>query len=489
MRDIKRHMLILLLCISAVSVQTGCTKNNDKENGTDKESVNSGEASSEKDSKENEGDDDKNSDTAAEQAEPVSAGVNVSRIEGISEDFICGADISTVKVEYESGVKYYDFDGNELMYEPADDEKGFFDFMKKCGLNWVRIRVWNNPYDEEGHGYGGGNNDLETAKEIGKLATDAGLRVLIDFHYSDFWADPDKYEVPKEWKDMDIDEKKEALDTYTVESLTDLIDSGVDVGMVQVGNETVNGLAGETDWENICGLMNEGSKAVRYVADTMEKEILVALHFTDISESKYDTIAATLKDNQVDYDVFATSYYPFWHGTTENLTNVMSMIAEKYGKKVMVAETSYVYTLKDGDGHTQSVGEDFSLPDDYEASIQGQTDAIADVIQSVVNMGGEGIGVFYWEPAWIPVNVYNEKDKDAKKVLELNKKIWEEKGSGWASRYAGSYDADDAGKWYGGSSWDNQALFDFEGHPLESAKVFSYVYTGAVISDGVNSNK
>ena len=98
----------------------------------------------------------------------------------------------------------------------------------------------------------------------------------------------------------------------------------------------------------------------------------------------------------------------------------------------------------------------------------------------MADIGEEGLGVFYWEPAWIPVQLYKKDLKNHKRILRENKKIWEEKGSGWASKAAGSYDADDAGKWYGGSSWDNQALFDFEGHPLESLLVFRYVFTGAV---------
>lgn len=483
MGKLSRNIIIFLMFLILPVIYTGCARNNNK-NGKDKNTNTSCTPSvsgdtSQKDFKDN---NTENTDTVNNIPEtaPVEAGIKVKKIEGLSEDFICGADISSIKSEYESGVKYYDFEGRRLEYSPEEGEKGFFNFLKECGINWVRIRVWNNPYNEDGKSYGGGNNDLETAMDIGKLATDAGLSVFIDFHYSDFWSDPGKYKAPEEWKDMDIDEKAQAVEVYTVESLTKLIDYGVNVGMVQIGNETVNGLCGETDWENICQLMNEGSKAVRYVADTMEKEILVVLHFTDISETKYQDIAKKLKDGQVDYDVFATSYYPFWHGTTENLTNTMKEIAEEYGKKVMVAETSYIYTLKDGDGHKQSVGKKDNFPLLYNVSVQGQADAIADVIQATVNMGEPGIGVFYWEPAWIPVQVCNKKDKDYKKILKENKKTWEEKGSGWASSAAASYDPYDAGKWYGGSSWDNQALFNFTGHPLESARIFQYVFTGTV---------
>jgi len=487
MAKVCKNITLAVLCLFFIFMQAGCQIDTDDSKAMASASPSAPAVPEETKKADGSAGDSSNNDSPQfleSTAEPVkNTGIDVTRIDGLSGDFICGADISSIKSEYESGARYYDFNGRELFYAPGEGQKGFFSFLKECGINWVRIRVWNDPYDEEGNGYGGGNNDLEAAKEIGKLATDAGLRVLIDFHYSDFWADPGKYQAPKEWADMDIDRKMEALEVYTAESLISLIDYGVDVGMVQVGNETVTGLAGETGWDNICKLMNEGSRAVRYVADTMEKEILVALHFTNISMEWYDTIAATLKENQVDYDVFATSYYPYWHGTVENLAEVLGMVAEKYGKKVMVAETAYVYTLKDGDGHRQSIDKKEMLPKEYKSSVQGQADAIADVIKAAASVGEAGIGVFYWEPAWIPVQVYNKNSKNSKEVLKENKKIWEERGSGWASSYAGSYDAQDAGRWYGGSSWDNQALFDFKGHPLQSACIFKYVFTGAVKGD------
>lgn len=416
---------------------------------------------------------------------PVDSDIYVERIKGLDENFIKGADISSILSEYQSGVKYYDFSGKELKLEPASGEKGFFDFLKETGLNWVRIRVWNNPYDKDGKSYGGGSNDIATAKKIGKLATDAGLRVLIDFHYSDFWADPNMQGAPKAWESMDIEAKKKALADYTTESMKTLLDAGVDVGMVQVGNETVNGFAGEkvqwtTDAVNVCALMNAGSKAVRDIAKSYNKEIMVALHFTNVQDAGYyDNIAAALDANKVDYDVFATSYYPFWHGNTSTLTSVMKKIAGTYGKKAMVAETSYAYTLEDGDGHENNVNPDATgLTFNYTVSVQGQANAVADVIEAVHNIGDAGIGMFYWEPAWIPVNVYDKNAADAASVLENNKSIWEKNGSGWASSYSKEYDPDNAGLYYGGSSWDNQAMFDFTGHPLESANVYKYVDTG-----------
>lgn len=413
-------------------------------------------------------------DTSDDEDTAVESDLYVQKVKGMNDDFIEGVDVSSYLSEIESGVTYYDFDGNKL------DEQGFFNLLADCGVNYVRLRVWNNPYDENGNGYGGGNNDLAKAVTMGQYATHAGMKVLIDFHYSDFWADPGKQAEPKAWSDMTLDEKTEALHTFTKESLTTLLDAGVDVGMVQVGNETNGQICGESDWANMSQLFNAGSSAIREVANDKNKEILVALHFANPETAgRYAGYAKELDTNKVDYDVFASSYYPYWHGSTSNLTSVLSAIAETYGKKVMVAETSWAYTYEDGDGHTNTIYKDKTGIDiDYEVSVQGQATELRSVMQAVANIGDAGIGMFYWEPAWIPVQVYDEDASDAKNVLAENKALWEKYGSGWASSYSAEYDPEDAGLWYGGSAVDNQALFDFSGHPLESLKIFNYVKTG-----------
>lgn len=403
------------------------------------------------------------------------AGVNVEKVENLSADFIKGVDVSSYVSLIESGAVFRDWDGNVI------DDQQFFDQLKEAGVNYIRIRVWNDPYDTNGNGYGGGNNDLEKAKKIGQWATKAGMKVLIDFHYSDFWADPAKQKAPKAWGTLSVDEKVTEVEKWTKESLMSLIDAGVDVGMVQVGNETTQGICGETQWGNICKIFNAGSAGVRGAASESGKEILVALHFTNPEkEGKYAEIAKTLNDNKVDYDVFASSYYPFWHGTVENLTEVLKNVADTYGKKVMVAETSWATTLDDGDGHenTVRVGNN-DIDAQYVFSVQGQANEVRSVIQAIADVGEAGIGVMYWEPAWIPVQVYDEDAENAEEVLNSNKAKWEKYGSGWASSYGGEYDPEDAGKYYGGSAVDNQALFDFTGKPLASLNIFKYVNTGA----------
>ena len=400
---------------------------------------------------------------------PVDSDLYVQKVENLSEDFIMGVDVSSYLSIKNSGAKYYDFNGSELT------DQGFFDLLAESGVKYVRIRVWNDPYDENGNGYGGGNCDLDTAKTIGKWVTDAGMKVLIDFHYSDFWADPGKQAAPKAWADMDLDTKVEAVKTYTQESLQTLIEAGVDIGMVQVGNETNNGIAGETGWENMSKIFNAGSSAVRSVAEENDMDIMVAVHFTNPETAgRYAGYAKNLDTYGVDYDVFASSYYPYWHGTLDNLQSVLKSVADTYDKKVMVAETSWVRTYEDGDGHGNTTDASDKAESINEVSVQGQVTSVRNVINTVAGIGENGIGVFYWEPAWIPVQYYDGSDET---VLAENKALWEKYGSGWASSYSGNYD-EDAGTWYGGSAVDNEGLFDFNGKALESLNVFKYVYTG-----------
>lgn len=463
--------------------------------------------------------------------------ITIPKVENLPEDFIHGIDVSTYLSEIQSGVKYYNED---------DEEENMFQIFKDAGVNYVRLRVWNCPYrvereadgsvmkvdgkiqylyvDEDGNeykedevittrnpegyneyklangepvyreGYGAGNCDLDAAIQTGKIATQYGMKVLVDFHYSDFWADPAKLTVPKEWEGMTIEEKGDALYNYTKDSLEQLIDAGVDVGMVQVGNEITGGMAGEKDRSKINDMVKKGSQAVREVSTEKGKEIAVAVHYTNPDRSNYlQNFAKGLKDAGVDYDVFATSYYPFWHGTLQNLNNVLSTIASTYKKKVMIAEISYPTTGEDGDGWRNVVGGKnsmSSLPLNYsvDKNGQGQALAIRDAIETIANIEG-GIGTFYWEPAWIPVKNYAGAANDEKEeVLSYNADKWEKYGSGWASKYSGpvsgggdGYDeevSEDINKH--GSEWDNQAFFDFDGHALPSINVYRAVYTGSI---------
>lgn len=390
---------------------------------------------------------------------PEESTIYVEPVDGISDDFYRGMDASAVLALENSGVKYYNFDG---------EEQDVFMTLAQAGVNYIRLRVWNDPYDENGNGYGGGNNDVATAIALGQRATQYGMKVCIDFHYSDFWADPKKQFVPKAWEGMNIEEKADALYNYTLDSLTQILEAGVNVGMVQIGNEINNGMSGETDVANVRKLLTAGSKAVREAAADSGKDILVAVHYTNIDDmKKLDTLLTGLQVKEIDYDIVGLSFYPYWHGTMDDLKNAIIHIRDTYGKKVYVAENAYCYTAEDGDGSSNSVEGTDDLAEGYSASVQGQANEVRDVCAAASEAGAEGI--FYWEGTWIPVG---PADAD-------NSAIWEKYGSGWASSYASDYDPEDAGQYYGGCSWDNQAMFDFTGHPLASLNVFKYLKYGA----------
>jgi arabinogalactan endo-1,4-beta-galactosidase len=221
-------------------------------------------------------------------------------------------------------------------------------------------------------------------------------------------------------------------------------------------------------------LFKAGAGAVR----EFDKDCRVALHFTNPEKTAtMKWLADYLAENKVDYDVFATSYYPYYHGSLENLTEVLAYAAEKYNKLTMVAETSYPNTLADTDGFANTVakGSNDSAADmKWSFTPQGQADevrAVMDAVNRVPN--GMGLGVFYWEGAWITVgDTTNLGGKAFDEKLNANRKLWEQFGSGWASSYAAEYDSEDAGKWYGGSSVDNQAFFAPDGSALPSLSVF-----------------
>ena len=380
----------------------------------------------------------------------------VKKVEGLPDDFIMGMDLSSVLAEEASGVKYYGFDGKE---------QDIFKTLSENGVSTIRVRVWNDPYDENGNGFGGGNCDIDCAVEIGKRAAKYGMALLVDFHYSDFWADPGKQMVPRAWAGMSIEEKTEAAYQYTKDCLTKLREAGVPVRMVQVGNETNGAPSGETTWVNIQYIMNAGARAVREICP----DALIAVHFANPENGgAYETFASKLKYYEVDYDVFGSSYYPYWHGSLENLSQVLSGIAEKYGKKVMVLETSYAFTAEDTDFSGNTIGEGSAVVKNYPYTVQGQANAVRNVMEVVAAIPA-GIGICYWEGAWITVG---------RNSWEENHEKWEKFGSGWASSYASGYDPNDAGKYYGGSAVDNQAFFDADGKPLESLRVFNLARYG-----------
>ena len=383
---------------------------------------------------------------------------------------IRGVDISSILAVENAGVTFCNEYGRK---------QDIFRTLSEHGVNYIRVRVWNEPYDSRGNSYGGGNCDLYTAAEIGRRAAKYGMKLLVDIQYSDFWADPEKQTRPKYWIQHDHETLKGEIYKYTSWVLETISEAGGNIGMVQVGNETNCFFCGETDMYKICDLFASGDQAIR----DFDRSVLIAHHFANPSTGYYAWYAQVMDECNLDYDVFATSYYPYWHGTTENLTTVLKEIADTYNKYVMVAETAYPYTSEDGDTFGNAVSEDSdSAVFRYDVSVEGQAQCLTDVFQAVANVGEKGIGVFYWEPAWLGVNGISWEEQSS---------LWKKYGSGWATDYAAEYDASVTGS--RGSSYDNQALFDFEGNSLKSLQVFRNIYPqnteilnpkGAVIENG-----
>lgn len=404
--------------------------------------------------------------------------VKIQKISGMSQSAMRGMDISSYQALKNAGVKYYDYDGNET---------SLLKVLHDSGVNYIRIRIWNDPFNEKGETYGGGGNDVATGLKIAKEASKYHMKILLDFHYSDFWTDPSVQLLPKAWKKDAKNESKmcENIYQFTKETIQKFQQAGADVGMTQVGNELTNGAFGiylsrdsgktyDAIWGDkekstkINKYLKAGIKAVREVSP----KTLVALHLETPNVKKYQDIMNTWKRDNVDYDVLGSSYYPFWStrakaNTPETLKNVQKLAAS-YGKMFAVLETSWVNSLKDADGTPNSIGESANTSA-YSVGPQGQVDELTDLYKTVMSQDN-GLGAFYWEGAWIPV-------KPGWINWEYNKKIADEYGTGWASKGAVGYFTNaklyyDGKPAWGGCSWDNQTLFDTNGYPLQSLKFY-----------------
>ncbi|RIA75834.1 arabinogalactan endo-1,4-beta-galactosidase [Anaeroplasma bactoclasticum] len=401
-------------------------------------------------------------------------------IQDSGDTFFKGMDSSAVPALEAAGVTYKNDNG---------DVEDVFKVLADHGVNYIRVRVWNDPYYTDSnnvkYSYGGGNCDLANAIAIGKRANKYGMKLLVDFHYSDFWADPEKQKLPKAWEGYSDSQIVTAIYDFTYASLTEMKDAGIDVGMVQVGNETNDALCGhmgDSNMSAICSFFNSGSSAVRAVYPSA----LVAVHFANPSNySDYQWYASELNKYSVDYDVFGTSYYPYWHGSLNNLSKLLSEIADTYNKDVCVLETAYAnteeYTDSRSDGYNNTVftreqeladNTNSSLP--YEFTVDGQKNAVINLMDTIKNKTTNGLGVFYWEGTWIKTpsssaSITNSYSNDS-----------EVYGTGWGNKYAYYYDSANYKLENGGCAIENEAFFDENGNPFDSLNAFKVDVSSAI---------
>ena len=360
--------------------------------------------------------------------------------------FVKGMDLSTLLEMERCGAKYFD-QGKEM---------DILDIMKSYDVDTIRLRLWNDPKSETGEPYGAGNNDLAETLAIGKRVSDAGFGVLLNFHYSDFWADPGKQFKPKAWSSYGVEELEKAVYDFTKESLTAVLDAGVNVTMIQVGNELSNGLLWPEgkmpNYDNIAKFVSAGIRACREI----KADIPLMIHLDNGGKNElYRDWFDHYVERGEDFDYIGLSYYPFWHGSLQSLEDNMNDIAVRYGKELIVAEVSMGYTMEDyksyeklEDSERKGYATRQKLVDkiEYPMTVQGQVDFTKDFLNRVAHVADDkGCGFFWWEPAWIPVP-----------------------GSGWATPASLKY-MNDPGPC--GNEWANQALFDYKGNALPTLEV------------------
>jgi len=343
--------------------------------------------------------------------------------------FIKGADISSLQAIEDYGGKFYDFNGKE---------KDALKILKENGVNYLRLRIWNEPTQSFD---AGDYCNLEHTVKMAKRIKKEGFRLLINFHYSDWWADPRNQNKPKAWENMSVDELCEAIYEYTKGALEELVKAGACPDMVQVGNEIGNGMLWEEgragNWDNLAKFINSGIKAVRDTTPK-DKEIKIMIHIQDGGSAQFcENFFSSIHEHGVsDYDVIGLTYYPYWNGTLMDLKNNINNLSHKFDKDVLVAETAFPFTYEDADITPNLVGKEQENVTGIAASVDNQK-LVTELVMNTVATSDRGIGIFYWEPVWIPV-----------------------KGAGAVKG--------------GGNEWENQAMFSFDGKALESLKAFKF---------------
>ena len=274
--------------------------------------------------------------------------------------FIFGGDISWVQEQEDQGIKFSD----------EGEEKDVFVILKEHRFNAIRLRLFNNPQEKKGYSKKG-YCDLAHTLAMAKRIKAAGMSFLLDFHYSDTWADPQKQFKPAAWKDLHGEELQKAVCDYTKEVLASFKEQGTPPDMVQIGNEVNNGLLwpdGEieknADWKTFCGLLKAGIKG----AKEADPAVKIMVHIACGGDNKRSReLFDQMQAEGVEFDVLGQSYYPRWHGTLDDLKTNLTDLAGRYKQGIILVE--------------------YAAPNLRE---------INDIVHGLPN--GKGLGAYFWEP-------------------------------------------------------------------------------------------
>lgn len=337
-------------------------------------------------------------------------------------------------------------------------KEGFLSYLKSKGVDSIRLRLFVDPSDDEGNSYGGGHTDLLTVLDFAKKLTQLGLDFVLDFHYSDFWADPGKQFLPKAWKDLTFDALINKIYHYTREVLLVFYFNKVKVSSIQIGNEITNGMLWphgklyengveiEGGFDRLGLLLKSASRAVREIYPTSE----VILHLDRGGDKKlYQEWFSRIEEQHVEFDTIGLSYYPYWHGTLDDLEENIKAIQKRFKKKIMIMETSYAYTNKIANAplvvSEKTITRSSQWPP-YPFTKEGQKAFMVDLITKLKQLNVDGL--YYWEPAWLFLSNDTWATKEGREYIKETHKS-------------------------DGNEWANQALFDEHGDDNPVLEIFN----------------
>ena len=363
----------------------------------------------------------------------TSPGFPSSKVFYNRSQFVMGADLSFVNQLQDVAAVYKD---SSAIKDP-------FTIFKNRGANVIRVRLWHNPQWLKPLNAGKMYSDLYDAEKTIQRAKNAGMAVNLDLHYSDTWADPGNQTMPAAWNGLSLAILKDSVYNYTLAVLNYLKAKNLTPEMIQVGNETNQGMlwpTGKTSGSNFtafCDLLKSGIKAVRDFSATSTIKPEIILHVAQLDFAPYWCTNVITNGGITDFDIIGLSHYSKWatvNAMADIKTNI-SNLKTTYGKKVMIVETAYPFTTAAADSYNNLIDAAAQV-NGYPISNEGQYNYMKDLTQAVISGGGSGI--MYWEPAWITSSYHD--------------------------------------LWGTGSSWENMCLFDFNSNALPAMDYMTNAY-------------
>jgi arabinogalactan endo-1,4-beta-galactosidase len=348
--------------------------------------------------------------------------------------FYRGADLSYTNEMEDCGVVYRENGAAKDPYKIFADN----------GCNLVRLRLWHTPSWHDTLNSGKRYSDFNDVRRSIRRAKDLGMQVLLDFHLSDTWADPQRQLAPKAWLPVinNLPALKDSVYNYVLQTLTRLDADGLLPEMVQIGNETnrpiilspaVDAGNPSIDWSRNAALFNAGIKAARDVEKSSGKKIKVALHIAGPANAEY-FVSQFRSAGVTDFDVLGLSYYWAWHRPTTIAETgaVISRLRATYPKTdVMIFETGYIWTLQYNDAANNII--DVLHPNYSPASPENQRKWLVDLSAEVKKQGG--IGVVYWEPSWVSSPCRNQwsqgSNQENATFFDFENNVLPAGGMGW----------------------------------------------------------